>query len=100
MGRTAEANGRGLKSSAKYSRRLQLACCGLGLLCGRDADKAAVTAFVLELHESGNHCEQRFVFALTDVFSGLVLGAPLAHQNRTGVDKLPAEALDAQPLSV
>src|SRR5207253_4760658 len=100
MGRTAEANGRGLKSSAKCSRRLQLVCCGLGLLCGRDADKAAVTAFVLELHESGNHCEQRVVFALTDVLSRLVLGPALPYQNRARIDELPAEALDAQPLSV
>src|SRR2546421_9093741 len=100
MGRTAEANRRGLKSSAKCSRRLQLVCCGLGLLCGRDADKAAVTALVFELHESFNHCEERVVLALTEVLSGLMLRAALAHQNRAGVDELSAEALDAQPLSV
>src|SRR2546430_16295690 len=98
MGRTAEANRRGLKSSAKCSRRLQLVCCGLGLLCGRDADKAAVTALVLELHESGNHREERVVLALTDVLSGLMLGAALPYQNRAGVNELPTEALDAQPL--
>src|SRR5437879_12460348 len=100
MGRTAEANRRGLKSSAKCSRRLQLVCCGLGLLCGRDADKAAVTAFVLELHESGKHCEQRVVFALTDAFAGLMLGAALTHQDSASVDERPAAAPDAPPASV
>src|SRR5438132_586555 len=88
------------KSSAKCCHRIQLVRGGLGLLCGRDADEAAVTALVLELHESGNHCEERVVLALTDVLSGLVLRAALAHQNRAGVDQLSAKALDAQPLSV
>src|SRR5437660_12262001 len=100
MGRTAEANRRGLKSSAKCSRRLQLVCCGLGLLCGRDADKAAVTAFVLELHESGNHCEQRLVFAVADVFAALMLGAALTHQNCARVDHVHAEAAAERPVSV
>ena len=78
----------------------QLIRCGLGLLCGRDADKAAVTALVFKLHESGDHGEERVVFPLTDVFSRLMLRAALPHQNGARVDELPAKPLDAQPLSV
>src|SRR5216684_1005476 len=73
---------------------------GLGLLCGLDADEAAVTAFVFELHNTGNEREERIVLALTDVFPSLMLGAALAHQNRAGIDELPAETLDSQPLAV
>src|SRR5258708_6021665 len=73
---------------------------GLGLLSGLDADKAPVTALVLELHEAGNHRKERVVLALANVFTCLMLGAALAHQNGAGVDQLPAEALDAQPLAV
>src|SRR2546421_4292624 len=79
---------------------MQLVRGGLGLLSRQDADEAAVTAPVLELHEASNHREERVVLALPDVFSGLVLGAALAHQDRAGVDQLPAEALDPQPLPV
>src|SRR5260370_3415201 len=73
---------------------------GLRLLGRLDADEAAVAALVFELHEAGNHGVKRIVLALPDIFSGLVLGSALAHQNRAGVDQLPAEALDAQPLAV
>src|SRR5260370_27687442 len=77
-----------------------LVCGGLGLLGWLNANKAAVTAFVFELHETGHEREQRVVLALTDVFSRLVLGAALAHQNRARIDELPAETLHAQPLTV
>ena len=65
-----------------------------------NADETPVAAFVFELHEARNHSVERVVLALTDVFSGLVLGPALAHEDRAGVDQLPTEALDAQPLSV
>src|SRR5713226_3627460 len=73
---------------------------GVGLLGRLNADEAAVTAFVLKLHEAGNHGVKRVVLTLTDVFSGLVLGTTLPYQDGAGVDQLPAEALDAQPLAV
>lgn len=79
---------------------MQLVRGGLGLLSRQDADEAAVTAPVLELHEASNHREERVVLALPDVFPGLVLGAALTHQDRASVDQLSAEALDAQPLPV
>src|SRR6266550_1971309 len=90
----------GLKPTPTQYSAMQLVRGGLGLLSRQDADEAAVTAPVLELHEARNHREERVVLALPDVFSGLVLGAALAHQDRAGVDQLPAEALDAQPLPV
>src|SRR6266576_6122278 len=79
---------------------MQLVRGGLGLLGRQDADEAAVTAPVLELHEASNHREERVVLALPDVFPGLVLGAALTNEDRACVDPLPAEALDTQPLPV
>src|SRR6266849_488959 len=100
-GRTAEvAKKAGLKPAPTQYSAMQLVRGGLGLLSRQDTDEAAVTAPVLELHEASNHREERVVLALPDVFSGLVLGAALAHQDRAGVDQLPAEALDSQPLAV
>jgi hypothetical protein len=54
----------------------------------------------LELHEASNHREERVVLALPDVFPGLVFGAPLAYQDRAGVNELSAKTLDSQPLPV
>jgi hypothetical protein len=77
-----------------------------GLVCscrfggGLDADEAAVAATVLKPDVAGYEREESVVFALADVFAGLVLGAALAHENRAGVDELAAEALYAEPLSV
>lgn len=76
------------------SRRPRSWCGGL------DADEAAVPAPVLEFHVAGDHCEKRVVFALADVFAGLMLRAALPHQNRASIDELPAEALYSEPLSV
>ena len=90
----------GLKPTPTQYSAMQLVRGGLGLLSRQDADEAAVTAPVLELHEPSNHREERVVLALPDVFTGLVFGAALANQDRAGVDQLPAEALDAQPLPV
>ena len=73
---------------------------GLGLLSGLNADEAAVTAPVNEFYMTGNERKERVVFALAHVFAGLVLRPALAHENRSCVDKLAAEALYAQPLSV
>jgi hypothetical protein len=70
------------------------------LLGGLDADIAAVSAPVRELHVAGYEREKRVVLALADVFAGLVPRAALTHKNRACVDELPAEALYAQPLSV
>src|SRR5260370_38730572 len=79
---------------------MQLVRGGRGLVGGLGGDGGGGGALVFELHEAGNHGVKRIVLALPDIFSGLVLGSALAHQNRAGVDQLPAEALDAQPLAV
>jgi len=71
-----------------------------GSFCGRDADEAAVPAAVFELDVAGDQREKRVVLALPDVFSGLVLGATLANQNRACIDQLAAEALYAESLAV
>src|SRR6266436_377794 len=97
--RTSETK-RGGQILAKCNHRIHLVRGGLGLLRRLDADEAAVTSLVLKLHEARNHGVERVVLALADVFSGLVLGAALAHQDGAGVHELPAEALDAQPLAV
>ena len=67
---------------------------------GGDADEAAAAATVFKLDVAGDEREKRIVFALADVFAGLVLGAALADQNRAGIDQLSAEALYAEPLTV
>src|SRR6266850_1398374 len=77
---------------------MQLVRGGLGLLCGLNADEAAVTAPVEKFHIAGDEREKRVVLALAHIFAGLVLRPALAHENRACVDQLAAEALDAQPL--
>lgn len=57
-------------------------------------------AAVLKLHVASDEREERIVFALPDVFAGLMLRAALAHENRACVDELSAEALYTKPLSV
>jgi hypothetical protein len=49
---------------------------------------------------ASNEREERVIFTLTDVFTGLVLGTTLTHENRAGVDELSTKALYAQPLTV
>ena len=72
-----------------------------GCRLGRgDADEATAAATVFKLDVTGDQREKCVVLALTYVFSGLVLGAALANQNRAGIDKLSAEALYAEPLAV
>jgi hypothetical protein len=73
---------------------------GFGGGGGLDADEAAVAATILEFDVAGDEREERVVFALADVFAGLMLGAALADENRASVDELAAEALYAEPLSV
>src|SRR5450631_3518213 len=70
-------------------------------LLGRvHADEAPVAAFVFEFHDAGNQRKQGVVFALPHIHARLMLGPTLADQNRSRVDTLPAEPLDAQPLSM
>src|SRR6266478_3970146 len=99
--RSSEAGPR--KQSARtevHACKWQLVCDGHGLLRRLNADKATVTALVLKLYIAGHEREECVVFALPDVFAGLMPGAALTHQNRACVDELPAKALDAQPLTV
>jgi hypothetical protein len=72
----------------------------VGGLSGSYADEAATAATVFKLDVTGDEREERVVLALTDIFTGLVLGAALANQNGAGIDKLSAEALYAEPLAV
>jgi hypothetical protein len=59
-----------------------------------------VPAPVRKLHDAGDESEERVVLTLANVFAGLVARAALTHENRASVDKLSAEALYAEPLSV
>ena len=72
----------------------------IGGLGGSYADEAAAAATVFKLDVTSDKREERVVLALTDVLSGLVLGAALANQNRAGVDELSAEAFYTEPLTV
>jgi hypothetical protein len=84
----------------------RMAVRGLCRLIGRgglgrgDTDEATAAATVFKLDVTRDQCEKRVVLSLTYVFAGLVLGASLANQNRAGIDKLSAEALYAEPLTV
>jgi hypothetical protein len=65
-----------------------------------DADESPATALVFELNVAGDEREQRIVFALPDIFAGLVLRAALTNDDRARVDELTAETLYAKPLTV
>ena len=64
------------------------------------ADEAPVAALILEFDVAGDEREERVVLAPSDVQTGLVLRAALADEYGARIDELPAEAFDAQPLSV
>src|SRR5262245_56374817 len=63
-----------------------------------DRDESAGCAFVFELHDSGNFCEECIVFSNAYVQAGLELRASLPYENRTSCDKLAREAFYAKPL--
>ena len=65
-----------------------------------NGNEAAVASTIQKLNVTGDEREKCVILALTDVFAGLVLRTALAHQDGAGVNELPAEALDAEPLSV
>ena len=90
MAETAEA----LDTDLKIGHYMEL------IRGGNDADETSATALIFELHVAGDEREQRIVFALPDVFSGLVLRAALANDDRARVDELAAEPLYAKPLAV
>jgi len=79
---------------------MQLVRGGLGLLCGLNADEAAMTPPVEKFYVTSDEREERVILALANVFAGLVLCPALADENRACVDELAAEALDAQSLPV
>jgi hypothetical protein len=63
-----------------------------------DRNESAGCAFVFELHDSGNFCEECVVFSNAYVQAGLELRASLPHENRTSRDKLAREAFYTEPL--
>ena len=67
---------------------------------GDDADEAAATALVFELHMTGDERKQRVILTLPDILAGLVLRAALADENRARVNELASETLYAKPLTV
>jgi hypothetical protein len=70
------------------------------LLDRYDRNKSADGAFVFELHDAWDLCEERVVFADTDVDARLELCAALANQDRTAGHKLSGKALNSKPLRV
>jgi len=63
-----------------------------------DRNESAGCAFVFELHDSGNFCEECIVFSNAYIQAGLELRASLPHKNRTSCDKLAREAFYTEPL--
>src|ERR1700682_6847030 len=89
-----------LNSSCRY-RSVRRRFRGRFRFVGRlHADKTPVAPLILELNDAGDQCVKRVVLALSDVDPGLMLGAALANEDGSGVDKFSAEALYPEPLTV
>ena len=72
-----------------------------GVFLGQQhADKAALATLVFEKHDAVNAREQRIVLGTQDILPGLVMCAPLAHQDAAAGDCLPTEPLDSEPLAL
>jgi hypothetical protein len=65
-----------------------------------NADEAPVPPSVCKLHDSGDQCEQRVVFALSNSDARLMLGAALPNQDGARVHELTAKPLYSKSLSV
>jgi hypothetical protein len=74
--------------------------CLCGLLYWLDGNESSGSAFILELHDTGNLCEQRIVFADADIQTGLELRPSLANEDRTTRHELARKPLDSEPLGV
>src|ERR1022692_4369193 len=59
--------------------------CGCRSFARHDADKSPTAALILEQYETIDQCEQGVVFPAPHVIARLVLGAPLARQERPGM---------------
>jgi hypothetical protein len=68
------------------------------LVCGLDTNEAACAAFVFELNDAGDLCEQSVVFADADINARLEFRTALSNQDRTSSDELSSESLYPQPL--
>src|SRR5689334_16038734 len=84
-----------------FPARPRSTCSLLG--CGRgrrdDVDDATLTPRT-ELDVPGDQGEQRVVATAADAVARVEVGAALADDDLAGVDQLPAEALDPEPLGV
>jgi hypothetical protein len=65
-----------------------------------NADVSPMPSLIFKLHDPGDQREQRIVFTLPDVDASLVFRATLPNQDGPGVDKLSAESLYSESLSV
>src|SRR6185437_2349930 len=82
-------------------RRARL-CFGSGfrLFLRQYADKAPHAAFIFEPHHARDPGKERIILRAAHVPAGLVARSALADQDAAAGHKLPAEALDSQPLPV
>jgi hypothetical protein len=71
-----------------------------GLLDRLYRNKSSGSALILELHDTGNLCEQCIVFADSNIQAGLEFGASLTNQNRSTCDELARKTLHAKPLGM
>src|ERR1700733_1633595 len=89
-----------LNSSCRY-RSVRRRFRGRFRFVGRlHADKAPVAAFVLKLDDASDQRVKGIVLALANVDASLMLGAALANEDGSSVDKFSAKALHAKPLTV
>jgi hypothetical protein len=67
-------------------------------LSRKHADEPTCAALIFKPHVSGDAGEKRIVFPSPNVQAGLMLSAPLANEDRPGIDQLPRKPLYAKPL--
>ena len=71
-----------------------------GLFDRLNRDESAGGAFILELNDAADFCEQRVVLALADVDAGFEFRAALPDEDRPARHQLAAEAFHSEPLGV
>jgi hypothetical protein len=83
-------------------------CSAIDRLIGQDQEKREpsgcnhihASALAVEMDNPAGESEEGIVFGPADVTSGVEAGAPLSNDNAAGRDRLAAEYLNAQALTV
>lgn len=65
-----------------------------------DRNDFSISALSGILHHAVGERIKSIILGMTDVFAGMDIGASLTHNNRTGINPLSAEGLNAHPLTL